>query len=120
MLADASKYMLQACQEFRVCDESEDDKLPDGEIIEKYGTQQHLSFFKWMDIPALFPPKLLVVLLFTCAYVLDYFLTHCTYTADKRFVSQDMYLPNSPTMSIFNLLMKVWFPVESASEPYWT
>merc|ERR1712032_578787 len=95
LVSDAVKFMLEICGDFVLDDQTEDHHLPEEEIIEKYGTQQNLAFTRWRDIPMLFPFKLLVVLLMTCIYVIDYYADHCDFSEEGWLVSKNVHRPKT-------------------------
>lgn len=119
MMSDASKAMLDKCEDFTLYDEAAEDALPDEAVLAKYGEQQKLKYVRFIDIPMLFPPKLLVVLLMTATFVFLYYYDHCDWSEEHRFFSKKMYLPQSVRFSFLQAAFSRIFRVESASEPFW-
>lgn len=93
--------------------------LTDEELLEKHQETQAFRSWGFMDTVSLFPPKLVVSILLTAAFIYEYYSDRCVQIKGSHWVSQAMYLPKSVLVSWGYAFFPAVFPMEMESEPYW-
>jgi len=120
LMSDAAKVMLECHADLKFYDVAQEENLPEEMIMEEHSRSQTLRNWRYTDTLALFPVKLVAVLLLTIFFVANYYLERCVYTGDGHWISKTMYLPQSSKFSAFSAYFSWSFPNPHVPEPYWT
>jgi len=121
LMSDATRVMLEKCEDFNLYEVNEEDALSESQVLELHDEQQSLSLsrLRLKDAVLLLPPKLLAVVALTGIFVYEYYWTHCFQSEYQRYFSRDMFLPTGTDFGVLNAFFPRFFRVPTEDKPYW-
>ncbi|CAE7542346.1 unnamed protein product [Symbiodinium natans] len=116
MMSHQVHHLLAECNALPLYSQVDVESQSDEEILSKLQTlQPSLAALLWQLLPLSF----IFAIALTAFCVMRYYLLHCQFV-DGRWVSKDMYLPKTLTMSVASAVLPSIFPLDAAAEPYWS
>eukprot|EP00931_Biecheleriopsis_adriatica_P067055 TRINITY_DN41260_c0_g1_i1.p1 TRINITY_DN41260_c0_g1~~TRINITY_DN41260_c0_g1_i1.p1 ORF type:complete len:485 (-),score=87.34 TRINITY_DN41260_c0_g1_i1:80-1534(-) len=121
LTSEATHLMLAKCKEFSLFDVDEITNLRNDEICERYGEQYLNQKFRCVDlVVALFPIRIIEVAVITCFFALIYYHRNCEWSdGASRYLPKPLHVPTSTALSLLNILLPSWFPVDVSSDAIW-
>mmetsp|Transcript_48670 Transcript_48670/g.147553 ORF Transcript_48670/g.147553 Transcript_48670/m.147553 type:complete len:112 (-) Transcript_48670:67-402(-) len=87
-------------------------------LLQDYGSSQ--SRYRLRDVLQLVDFRCMVTCALTVSFVFWYYYTHCEWSEEHRFFSEDMYLPKSTHYNFLNAFFPEFFPVPTEGEPFFS
>ncbi|CAE7946022.1 CYB2 [Symbiodinium sp. KB8] len=109
-------HLLGECNALRLYSNVDVEAHTDDEVLSKLqALEPSLPQLIW----GLMPKSFFLAVGLTAFCVYRYYFLHCQ-LVDGQWVSKEMYLPKTLTMSVASAVLPSIFPVDAASEPYWS
>jgi len=116
MMSHQVNHLLAECNALRLYSNVDVEAHTDEEVLSKLqALEPGLAKLIW----GLIPKSFLLAVGLTAFCVYRYYFLHCQ-LVDGQWVSKEMYLPKTLTMSVASAVLPSIFPLDAASEPYWS